>query len=372
LFHTLFDPESGLNVCRLCIGASDYSRTAYTYDDGPPDPDLLRFSIDHDRDCILPSLRAARAVNPNLFLLGTPWSPPAWMKMNNSLLGGSMRKKYFSEYAQYLVKFLAAYAQAGVPVNALTVQNEVDTDQDGHMPACLWGQEYEMEFVGRHLGPALKAAGLDTQIWLLDHNYSLWGRVLSELEDPAVSQYAEGVAWHGYAGEPSAMNRVHWEHPDKSMYWTEGGPGIHDPRRERDWAQWGTWIASILSNWSRCAVGWNLALDENGRPNIGPFDCAGMLTVHSANNQVTFSGQLLSVLHYARAVRPGGYRIQSAGELAGIAHSAFINTDGSIGVVFANTGAGERITLQSAGQNASIDLPDNSIATCTWMPSAVQ
>ena len=174
LFHELFHPsELGLNVCRTCIGASDYSTELYSFDEGEPDPELKRFSIDHDRGYLLPALREARRVNPQLFLFSTPWSPPGWMKLNGSMLGGSMRKRYFASYAQYFLKFLQAYAAEGVPIQAVTSQNEVDTDQDGRIPACLWGQEYEIEFVKDHLGPALKANGIPAKFWLLDHNYNL-------------------------------------------------------------------------------------------------------------------------------------------------------------------------------------------------------
>ena len=154
LFHELFHPsELGLSVCRTCIGASDYSTELYSFDEGEPDPDLKRFSIDHDRAYLVPALLQARQENPDLFLLSTPWSPPGWMKANGSMLGGCIRKRYYASYAQYFVKFLQAYQAEGVPIQAVTSQNEVDTDQDGRMPACLWGQEYEIEFVKEHLGP---------------------------------------------------------------------------------------------------------------------------------------------------------------------------------------------------------------------------
>ena len=155
LLQELFAPgEMALNVCRTCIGASDYSQTVYSFDESAePDPEMKKFSIDHDREYILPILSAARRINPGLFLFSSPWSPPGWMKSNGSMLGGAMRKDNLGPYAYYLMKFLAEYKAAGVPIDAITVQNEVDTDQDGRMPACLWGQEYEIGFVKSHLGP---------------------------------------------------------------------------------------------------------------------------------------------------------------------------------------------------------------------------
>jgi glucosylceramidase len=143
LFHELFHPsEMGLSVCRTCIGSSDYSTEMFSYDEGEPDPEMKRFSIAHDQAYVLPMLRQARKANPDLFLFSSPWSPPGWMKAGGSMLGGSMRQRYYGPYAQYFVKFLQAYAAEGVPVQAVTVQNEVDTDQDGSMPACLFPQEY--------------------------------------------------------------------------------------------------------------------------------------------------------------------------------------------------------------------------------------
>src|SRR5579864_3176807 len=170
LFHELFHPsEMGLNVGRTCIGSSDYSTEVFSYDEGEPDPEMKRFSIAHDQAYVLPMLREARKANPDLFLFSSPWSPPGRMKAGGSMLSGSIRQRYFGPYAQYFLKFLQAYAAEGVPVQAITVQNEVDTDQDGRMPACLWPQEYEIAFVKNHLGPLLEKSNVSTKIWVLDH-----------------------------------------------------------------------------------------------------------------------------------------------------------------------------------------------------------
>jgi Glycosyl hydrolase family 30 TIM-barrel domain len=239
--HEIFNPAAmGLNTCRVCIGASDYSTELYSYDEGSPDPTLERFSIDHDRAYILPALSDVRELCPDLFLLASPWSPPGWMKVGGSMRGGSIQRKHFATYAEYFLKFLDAYAAAGIAVDAVTVQNEVDTDQEGLMPACLWPQTSEMRFIAEHLGPRFAERGIRAKIWLLDHNYDLWGRALSELEDPKVRQFMDGVAWHGYAGKPSSMTVVHEAYPDKHTYWTEGGPeDLHDPHLQTNWTFWG-------------------------------------------------------------------------------------------------------------------------------------
>jgi len=367
LFHDLFHPsEVGLSVCRTCIGASDYSTEVFSYDEGEPDPEMKRFSIAHDQPYVLPILREARKVSPDLFLFSSPWSPPGWMKAGGSMLGGSMRQHYFGPYAQYFVKFLQAYAAEGVPVQAVTVQNEVDTDQDGRMPACSWPQEYEMGFVKSFLGPALEKNGLATKIWILDHNYNLWGRAVAELDDPGVRKYCKDVAFHGYVGTPDQMSKLHEAHPDAQIYWTEGGPDYTQPDYATDWATWGQTFTQALRNWCQSITGWNLALDEKGRPNIGPFPCGGMVSIHSETKEITRSGQYWAFAHFSRAIRRGARRIDSTSTIAGIGHVAVENPDGQKAVVLTNTGKAKTVLLKLAEQIAEFPLASDSLSTLAW------
>jgi len=368
LLAELFGPTGlRLSVCRTCIGASDYSTSAYSFDDSSdPDPELTRFSIEHDRAYILPSLRSARQANPDLFLFSSPWSPPAWMKAGGSMLGGSMRKKYFAPYAEYFVKFLQAYSAEGVKINAITVQNEVDTDQDGKMPAALWGQEYEIEFIKKHLGPALERASLNTKIWILDHNYNLWGRAIDELSDPAVNQRVDGIAWHGYGGTPDAMTRVHEAFPTKHNYWTEGGPDINSPDYATDWAKWSHNFAGILRNWAQCIVGWNLLLDEKGMPNIGPFPCGGVVTIDSKTGSITRSGQYWAFAHYSKMIERGARVIASHGELDGIDHVAVENPNGSHVLVVTNRGEQQRLECRLGERALDLMVEPDSVTTLVW------
>lgn len=368
LIAELFGPTGHrFSVARTCIGASDYSTKAYSFDDSPePDPELTRFTIEHDRAYILPTLRAARKSNPNLFLFSSPWSPPGWMKAGGSMLGGSMRKKYFAPYADYFVKFLQAYASEEVKINAVTVQNEVDTDQDGRMPAALWGQEYEEEFVRRYLGPALERASLDTKIWILDHNYNLWGRVVDELSDPAMNKYVDGVAWHGYAGTPDEISRVHQAFPDKNHYWTEGGPDISRPDYATDWAHWSHVFTGALRNWARCIVGWNLLLDEKGKPNIGPFSCGGLVTSDSQTGKLTRSGQYWAFAHYSKVIDRGARVLASQGEQEGIDHIAFENPNGSHVLVVTNRGDQRQVEVSAGDQSLNLPIEAESVTTLLW------
>jgi glucosylceramidase len=354
----------GLSVARTCIGASDYSTKVYSFDDSPePDPELKNFTIEHDREAILPTLRDARKINPDLFLFSSPWSPPGWMKAGGSMLGGSMRKKYYAPYAQYFVKFLQGYSTEGVKINAITVQNEVDTDQDGRMPAALWGQEYEIEFVKGHLGPALERASLDTKIWILDHNYNLWGRAIASLSDPLVFRYVEGVAWHGYVGDAEAMTKVHDAFPTKGAYWTEGGPDFSSPGYATDWSKWGHLYTDILRNWSQCIVGWNLLLDEKGMPNIGPFPCGGLVTVNSQTGQLSRSGQYWAFAHFSKVIQRGARVIGSQSDLPDVHHVALENPDGTHVLVATNRGEKQDVACQLGAKALTLTLEADSITT---------
>lgn len=368
LLHELFHPsQMGLSVGRVCIGSSDYSRNAYSYDDGDADLELKRFSIEHDSEYILPTLRSARQFNPDLFLLGTPWSPPGWMKSTkNTLLGGTISRSHLGVYSQYIVKFLQAYQGEGVMVNAVSPQNEVDTDQDGKMPACTWPQEIEVQFVGDDLGPAIENAGLKTKIWLIDHNYNLWGRAICELDDAKVRKYTNAIAWHGYVGKPEWMQKVLAVHPDAEMYWTEGGPDYTAPDYETDWVKWSNTFTDVLRNYGRCIIAWNLVLDEVGKPNIGPFPCGGVVTVNSQTRKVTRSGQYWAFAHYSRSVRQGATRIESSGDIAGVTHVAFSNPDGENTVVLTNSGESKKVTVSSGANNAMVELSPKSVTTLIW------
>jgi glucosylceramidase len=367
LFHELFHPtEMALNVCRTCMGSSDYSTEVFSYDEGEPDPELKRFSIAHDQTYVLPMMRLARKENPDLFLFSSPWSPPGWMKAGGSMLGGSMRPRYFGAYAQYFLKFLQSYAAEGVPVQAVTVQNEVDTDQDGRMPACLWAQEYEMRFVKDHLGPLLRQNGISTKIWILDHNYNLWGRAVAELDDPDVRRYCKAIAFHGYVGAPDMMSKAHEAHPDAQMHWTEGGPDYTAPDYQTDWVNWGQTFTAAMRNWCQSITGWNLALDEKGRPNIGPFSCGGLITIHSQSKEITRSGQYWALAHFSRVVRRGARRLDSFARLEGAEHVAFENPDGQKVLVVTNPGPARTATLREANQTTSLALAPDSITTLVW------
>ncbi|MBE7220739.1 MAG: hypothetical protein INR64_19905, partial [Caulobacteraceae bacterium] len=295
-----------LSVARSCIGASDYSTHAFSYDEGStPDPTLQRFSIAPDRPAVIPVLQELQRERPDLFLFASPWSPPAWMKYGGSMLGGSIRPENLAVYARYIGRYLDAYAAEGVRVQAVTVQNEIDADQGGRMPAAAWPQETDSLYMSTHLGPELARRGGRTRMWMLDHNYNLAGRVLDQLADPRVNAVVDAVAWHGYVGAPTEMTRVHDAFSTKGAHWTEGGAMVDDPDYLTGWTKWAQTIAGVLNNRAQSFTTWNVALDEHGRPNIGPFTCGGLVTVRSSDHAVVRTGLYYALGHYARVIARG-------------------------------------------------------------------
>ncbi len=379
-----------LNLGRCCIGSSDYSRSVYSYDDVPDDMNLDHFSLKHDEAYILPTLRDIQKIQPNLFLMASPWSPPGWMKTygttfggrttenyvgpyahslwewsNGSMKGGWMSEKYLEVYSRYIGKFLQGYAQAGVPVHALTTQNEIVTTQYGRMPACRWSPEMEAVFIRDHLGPLLRAQHQQTQIWLLDHNYDYYKRVAWQLQDKQLVKYVDGVAWHGYTGTPDQMSLLHQTEPNIPFYFTEGGPFTDDADYTTGWAKWGGIFTDVLENWCRCAITWNLLLDPRGKPNLGPYTCAGLVTLKD-DGGLWRSGQYHALRHFSLHMQRDGRRIASQTNAAGLRQVAVENPDGSFALVMSNPGEAKDVRIVYAGQQLSLSLPRDSVATVAW------
>jgi glucosylceramidase len=367
LLHELFHPsEMALNVNRTCVGSADSAASLYSYDDGAPDPEMKRFSIERDRKYILPTLRRVREINPEVYYFASPWSPPGWMKWNNSMLGGSMSRQYLAAYAQYFLKFIQGYAAEGVEIHAITVQNEIDTDQHGQMPACTWSQECETEFIVDHLGPLFEKTNTKTKIWILDHNFVLWGRVISELDNPDFRRYANSVAWHAYVGDASMMSKVHAAHPDADMHYTEGSTDYNDPHYMDDWTKWASTYTSVMSNWCSSAMAWNIATDEHGKPNIGPYPCGGILIINPTTQEVIRSGQYWAMSHFSRTLRRGARRFETQCLSTNLGHIAFQNPDGQRVIILTNSGAARKVQLNCGPDSATVPMEENSIATLVW------
>ncbi len=298
LLRKLYSRE-GLNfgIGRLSIGSSDYSAEIYTYDDVKDDISLEHFSIERDKEYIIPIIKEILAIKPDLFLFASPWSPPGWMKTGGSVGGGYMREKYLDCYADYIVKYIKAYEAEGIKISAITPQNEPETQQDGRMPACIWHPDIEAKFI-EILRKKFNESGIDTKIWCFDHNFSGAERVAWCLKEyPGLKNECDGIAFHYYHGSIEQTKFLRAEYPELKLHFTEGGPRLYD-NYDTDWCKWALMMIKALSNGYSSFTGWNLMLNEAGGPNVGPFFCGGLITRNSISGELSYSGQLKAFRHF--------------------------------------------------------------------------
>ena len=376
LLQELFGRDGGLGLSftRISIGASDFSLTHYSLDDPPggkADPDLTFFSIEPNRAYLLPVLKAALAINPQLRIVASPWSPPGWMKTSGSMVGGRLRADSQHVLAKYLVRFVDDYAAEGVPIFALTLQNEPGFEP-GDYPGMKLDPKERADIIGRFLGPTLARRPSRPLILDWDHNWDVPASPLAVLADPVASRFVAGVAWHCYGGDVEAQAPVHDAHPDKDAYLTECSGGDWDPK----WAQSLSWFTGELiigstRGWSRGVVLWNLALDESHGPHAGGCaDCRGVVTIDSATGAVTRNVEYYVLGHASRFVRPGAHRIASTTGIKGLESVAFQNADdGSLALIVLNGAPREQqFSVSVSDQSFHYALPAGAIVTFVWKP----
>lgn len=300
LLTSLYGKEGlGLSVARLTVGASDYSAELYSYDDVEGDVELKHFSIERDMAYVIPMIKEILAINPDLYLFSSPWSPPGWMKTGGSLCGGYMREQYLECYAEYYVRYLKAYDEQGIHIRALTPQNETETHQHGKMPACMWHPDLEAKFI-KILRQKLNENGMDVKIWMYDHNFSESEvRVHWQLDHcEGLREACDGIAFHYYASGIESTRPLQAAYPDLRMHFTEGGPRLYD-NYDTDWCKWGVMMSKVLNEGFGSFTGWNLMLDETGGPNVGPFFCGGLITRNFETGALSYSGQYRALRHFS-------------------------------------------------------------------------
>jgi glucosylceramidase len=395
---SLFSPTTGdgLDYLRQPIGGSDMVATAaYTYDDlpaGQTDYSMQHFTVAHDQAQILPLLREAKALNPRLQIIASPWSPPAWMKTTGSLNGGRLiaTPQIYRAYALYLLKFIEAYRANGVNVNAITVQNEPQNRTSDNYPGTDMPSAQEAAVI-EDLGPMLRAAHLPTEIFAYDHNWAEHPNDIAStppdevgdindypqqvLATPA-AKWISGVAFHCYYGDPSAMTAFHNEYPKLQIFEDEcSGSQSADPANTfSDTLKWHSRNLEIGStrNWSSTVINWNLALDPTGGPHVGGCStCTGIVTV-GPGDTVTPDAEYYALGQLSRFVQPGAVRIASTsfgttgwnGEVEDV---AFQNPDGSTVLVAHNENDNaQAFAVQEGQQRFTYTLPGDSLATFVW------
>jgi glucosylceramidase len=387
LMTRLFATDSagiGLRFLRVPVGASDFTTTGvpYTYDDMPPgvtDPTLEGFTVAHDRAYVLPALRAALARDRRLYVEAVPWSAPGWMKANDRLDNlddtGALLAPDYGPYADYLVRFLQAYARAGVHVDALAPANEpgARTSYPGmYLPSPL-----ESQFVTHDLRPALAHAGLHPS--LLGWDLS-WGRLpgSNALVRAARHHALSGIAWHCYYGNPHDMAALHHAAPHALQAVDECATGSGDP-----WVTTELEIASFR-NWASAVAAWNLALDPEGGPvqppNLGCSGCTGLVTVDPFAHRFTLSRDYDQLGQVSRFVRPGARRLASTHFVAyrdrhhrvptvtpGLDDVVFRNPDGQMVLIaYANSRRPLRFAIAWHGHFIRDTIPPRATLTLRW------
>lgn len=369
VIRKLVHPEEGIgmNLMRVCIGTSDFvGEPYYSYCDlpeGETDPELKHFSIEKDRAYVLPVIKAAQAINPDLLFFASPWSPPGWMTSNGKMEGGRLEREWYGAYARYLLKFLRAYEAEGVPMRAITVQNE-PAHVDPNYPTCLWRPEDQRVFLRDHLGPLFDQEGITTPVWCWDHNYNFEDFPRTVLSDPDAAKYCEGTAWHFYEGEPGAMARIGAEFPDKDAFFTEGSTFF---------TRGAITMIDIFRNGARSYNAWVILLDEKRQPNRGPhFASATSIVLDSETLELTYRFDYYMYGQFMKFIQRDAVRLESTPGDRDFNSIAYQNPGGSIVLVAANNGRRpHRFTVQCGAYGFRASLPAKAVGTYRWeMPPA--
>lgn len=357
----LFHPEKGigLSVLRNPMGASDYARMFYSYNDRPEgetDPEQKHFTIAHDEADVIPLTKEALALNPDIKLFASPWSAPAWMKTSGSMKTGELKKEFYASYADYFVRFIQAYKNQGLDIYAVTPQNE-PLYEPAHYPSMLMLPEAQTEFVKDHLKPGFVRSGLNTKILAYDHNWDRPDYPLSVLENAKDS--VDGVAWHWYGGKASAQSEVLEAFPDKEVHFSEGSGGEWIPPFEQAFSNVMRTGIEILRNHSKSFILWNMALDENNGPAVPGFGnstCRGVLKINQETKELEYTLDYYALAHFSKIIRPGAKRIASTASAEHVRSVAFTNPDKSVGIVLFND--------SDEAQNVSIKLQGQEVLSC--------
>jgi glucosylceramidase len=396
-FKMLFSRKDGiaLSFLRQPIGSSDLAVTFYSYDDlcsqtdkacttpaGANDYSLEHYSLKHDEEYILPLLKKAVEINPSLHVMLTPWSPPGWMKSSGSMLGAnpeskqpsSLRPEAYAAYANYLVKTIEGYQAAGVPVWALSVQNEPLYAPPTYSGMQMLAAE-QTAFFGDALAPALAAAHLSPKVMAYDHNWDRPDYPETVLKDAKAGALAAGTAWHHYGGEPEAMTKFHEEFPQKDEWVTESSGGTWQKGysgKGNILAQEAAELIAVTRNWAKSYVLWALATDQNRGPFVGGCDkCRGLVTIDTSDPTATRVNPEVDYYvlgHASKFLLPGAVRIGSdepAGTL--LKDVAFRNPDGTVVLYALNAGtASQEVSIRFHGKNVATTIPAGSVATFLW------
>ena len=348
LMRAYFDPQEGIGytMARTSIHSCDFSPYSYT-SVAENDVSLNSFSIAHDQQYRIPCLKQAMQLAGSLKLLVSPWSPPAWMKSNGSMLnGGRLLPQYRQQWADYITQFIHAYEKAGVPIWGLTVQNEPMASQTWE--SCLFTAQEECDFIKHYLGKTLHQQGLsEKKIIAWDHNRDLiYQRASIILSDVDAARYVWGIGYHWYeTWTGSAMRfdnlkRVKEAFPQTELIFTEGCIEKFDRQRLDDWSLGERYAYSMIHDFNAGAnawLDWNLFLDETGGPNHVGNVCFAPIIADTHSGDVHYTNSYYYLGHFSKFAKPQAQRIISSSNRDSLQTTAFLNTDGRVAVIVLNT-----------------------------------
>lgn len=356
-----------VSYLRVSIGASDLDAEVFSYDDlpsGQTDPDLLKFNLSKDTLHLIPVLKEILAINPKIKIMGSPWSPPKWMKSNNSSVGGNLKPQYYATYAQYFVKYIQAMQANGIAFDAITPQNE--PQHGGNNPSLVMSFLQQADFVKNHLGPALQTAGLTTKIVIWDHNCDNAAYPIAILDDPAAKPFVAGSAFHLYGGDVSALSQVHNAHPDKDLYFTEQWTGSNSAFEDDFKWHLKNVIIGTMRNWSRVALEWNLANDPNFEPHTpgGCTQCKGAVTIDGNKSSKNVSYYI--VAQASKFVPQGSVRLES-NLLTELPNVAFRTPEGKTVLIVLNESTSlKSFNINAGGKWIVASLHGETAGTFVW------
>lgn len=376
-----------LSFIRQMIGASGYEIGGdFSYDDMPPgktDTSLRNFSIENDKADVIPVLQMALTKNDQLKIFGSPCSAPGWMKNTGSMRGTGksyLLHQYYPTYARYFEKYIKAYEAEGIPIYAITIQNEPEFAPDAY-PGMIMTSEEQAKFIKNNLGPVFTKEKIATKIIIFDHN---WGSYtnnekgfaypLDVLDDTAARKYIAGTAFHNYGGSPDLQSFVHDKYPEKGIWFTEGSGGEWVGDFSKTMKEFvSKVIIGSVRNWSKSVCLWNIALDKNNviqkAKNVADQNCAacyGLVMIDTLGNIIRMP-EYYALAHISGFVVPGAKRIASNSFPHSIENVAFKNPDGSKVLLAINNNT-KATSFKIIWKNTSLEysLDQGDVVTLVW------
>ncbi|UCF65886.1 MAG: glycoside hydrolase family 30 protein [bacterium] len=399
ILKAYFSPEgAAYSLTRTHINSCDFSLKNYSYATVAGDTHLRHFSVEEDRDDLIPLIKKAlRTEGANFKIIASPWTAPPWMKNNNQWNGGALKPEYYSTWALYFSKYIEAYRAEGIDIWGITVENEPLGNGD-QWESMIFSPAEMRDFVKLFLGPQFEKDGISSRILIYDQNrdhVEQWAADI--LSDKKAAKYVWGTAVHWYSSTidwyPESLNRVHDQFPGKQLLHTEGCIDSEIPVwQDDDWywrkeaTDWGyDWapeedkplhppyipvyryardIIGGLNSWLAGWIDWNLVLNRQGGPNHARNWCIAPVIIDEESQEIYYTPLYYVLCHFSKYIRPGAFRIGVETEITELMFTAFRNVDNSVAVLILNQGLnGQEFQLNLAGKAVQLSIPPQSIQT---------